>query len=139
MRLRRSAAELLIASHQTDCPHCTKNRRCELQRIAHHLKLKLRPNGLRSLLHDFPVDESHPALSFDPNKCLLCGRCVWVCKKKVGCGIFQFSRRGFNTRLSTFSDSPLAETSCTGCLECVRVCPVGALAAKTGLLKLSQS
>jgi len=131
-RLRRSAAELLIASHPADCPHCGKNLQCALQKMAHQLKLKLRPKRLRPLVHDFPADESHPALIFDPKKCLLCGRCVWVCKEKVGCGVLHFTRRGLQTRISTFLDRPLAETSCTGCLECARVCPVGALLAKRG-------
>lgn len=130
LRLRKRAAELLIASHPADCPRCAKNRRCELQKIAGHLKLKLRPYRLRPLVHDFPLDRSHPALTFDPNKCLLCGRCVWVCKEKSKNGVFQFTRRGFATRISTFMDVPLSETSCKGCLECVRVCPVGALMEK---------
>ena len=126
-RLRRRAAELLIASHPADCPRCGKNRRCELQKIARHLKLKLRPGRLRPLVHDFPIDQSHPALIFDPNKCLLCGRCIWVCREICKRGVFHFTRRGFETRVSTFLDAPLSQTFCSGCLECVRVCPVGAL------------
>lgn len=129
-RLRKSAADLLIASHPTDCPNCGKNRRCDLQKIAHALKLKLRPRRLRALVHDFPVDRSHPRLLFDPNKCLLCGRCLWVCKERCGVGVFHFTHRGFGTRVSTFLNVPLSETPCTGCLECVKVCPVGALLEK---------
>jgi bidirectional [NiFe] hydrogenase diaphorase subunit len=131
-RLRKRAAELLIASHPADCPKCGKNRNCELQKIARHLKLKLRPKRLRPLVHDFPVDLSHPALVFDPNKCLLCGRCVWVCKERGKSGVLHFTQRGFETRVSTFMDVPLSETPCTGCLECVGVCPVGALTGKQG-------
>lgn len=128
--LRRLAVELLIASHPADCPNCQKNRDCELQKLASQLKLKLKPNRLRSLVHDFPVDHSHPALLFDSNKCLLCGRCVFVCKERVGWGILQYTHRGFETRISTFNDRPLVETRCPGCLECAKVCPVGALVAK---------
>ena len=129
-RLRKSSVELLLASHPTDCPRCGKNRNCELQRIGRYLRLKLRSRRLRSLVHDFPVDISHPALVFDPNKCLLCGRCVWVCKERGKRGVLHFTQRGFETRVSTFMDVPLSETLCTGCLECVRVCPVGALLEK---------
>ena len=130
LRLRRRAVELLIASHPTDCPSCGKNRSCQLQSLAKSLKLKVKPDRLRPLLHEFPIDCSHPALLFDPNKCLLCGRCVWVCRERTGLGILQFTHRGFETRVSTFMNKPLAETRCTGCLECVRVCPVGALLAR---------
>jgi len=130
LRLRRTAAELLIASHPTNCPVCGKHRNCQLQSLAGYLKLKLKPHRLRPLVHDFPVDYSHPALLFDPNKCLLCGRCVWVCRERTGLGLLQFTYRGFETRISTFMNKPLAETRCTGCLECARVCPVGALLPK---------
>lgn len=129
-RLRRSAAELLIASHPANCPRCGKNRSCQLQSLARSLKLKLKPDRLRPLVHERPIDRSHPALLFDPNKCLLCGRCVWVCKDRTGLGILQFTHRGFETRVSTFMNKPLAETRCTGCLECAKVCPVGALLPK---------
>jgi len=129
-RLRRMAAELLIASHPTDCPNCAKSRKCQLQILAGHLKLKLKPIRLRPLVHAFPTDRSHPTLFFDPNKCLLCGRCVRVCKERTGLGILQFTHRGFETRISTFADRPLAETRCTGCLECAQVCPVGAIVAR---------
>jgi bidirectional [NiFe] hydrogenase diaphorase subunit len=130
LRLRRRAVELLIASHPANCPSCDKNRNCQLQVLAKSLKLKLKPDRLRPLVHDLPLDRSHPALLFDPNKCLLCGRCVWVCKERTGLGILQFTHRGFETRVSTFMNKPLAETRCTGCLECVKVCPVGALLAR---------
>jgi formate dehydrogenase major subunit/NADH-quinone oxidoreductase subunit G len=127
LRLRCTAAELLIASHPANCPSCGKNRSCQLQSLAKILKLKLKPDRLRPLLQELPIDRSHSALLFDPNKCLLCGRCVWVCKERSGLGILQFTHRGFETRVSTFMNKPLTETRCTGCLECVRVCPVGAL------------
>jgi len=130
LRLRRRAIELLVASHPTNCPSCGKNRRCQLQSLAKSLKLKLKPDRLRPLVQELPIDRSHPALLFDSNKCLLCGRCVWVCKERSGLGILQFTHRGFETRVSTFMDKPLAETRCTGCLECARVCPVGALLPK---------
>ena len=130
-RLRRRAAELFIASHPANCPACGKNRSCQLQSLARSLKLKLKPDRLRPLVHDLPIDRSHPALLFDPNKCLLCGRCVWVCKERTGLGILQFTHRGFETRVSTFMNKPLAETRCTGCLECAKVCPVGALLPET--------
>ncbi|MGB9698404.1 MAG: 2Fe-2S iron-sulfur cluster-binding protein [Thermodesulfobacteriota bacterium] len=126
LRLQRQAMNLILASHQIDCPRCRKNRDCELQRIVHHLKMKLRPEKLRRLPHNFPVDQSHPALIFNPNKCVLCGRCVWACREQ-GQGVLYFAQRGFATRISTFLDLPLAQTACTGCLACERVCPVGAL------------
>jgi formate dehydrogenase major subunit/NADH-quinone oxidoreductase subunit G len=127
LRLARTAAELILASHPVDCGHCLKNRSCELQKIAKHLGIKLKTKRFRKLERNLPIDESSPLFIYDPNKCVLCGRCVWVCRKKLGIGAIGFTRRGFKRMVSTFQDKPIAETICNQCAECVKVCPVGSL------------
>jgi formate dehydrogenase major subunit/NADH-quinone oxidoreductase subunit G len=129
-RLRRTAAELIIADHHVDCKACAKNKNCELQRVAAYLKLKLKPQRLRKTLGELkPIDSSHPLFTYDPNKCVLCGKCVWICEHKVN-GTLDFAFRGFETQVSTFDQRPLGESKCDSCQECVAVCPVGALVAK---------
>jgi len=130
LRLVRTAAELLLASHPVDCGHCLKNRSCELQKIAKHLGIKLKTKRFRKLLRNLPIDESSPLFIYDPNKCVLCGKCVWVCQEKLGFGAIGFTRRGFKRMVSTFQDKPIAETTCGQCTGCVKVCPVGSLAFK---------
>jgi formate dehydrogenase major subunit/NADH-quinone oxidoreductase subunit G len=130
LRLARTAAELILASHPVDCPHCLKNRSCELQKIAKHLGIKLKTKRFRKLERNLPIDESSSLFIYDPNKCVLCGKCVWVCQEKLGIGAIGFTRRGFKRMVSTFQDKPIAETNCGQCAECVRVCPVGALTFK---------
>lgn len=128
-RLRRTAFDILITHHPVDCSNCAKNRHCELQRIASHLRLKLKPQRFRYIPRSLPVDSSHPLFVYDPNKCVLCGKCVWVCNER-GSGVFDFAFRGIDTMVSTFGDIPLIDSSCNSCLECVGVCPVGALVHK---------
>ena len=128
-RLRRTAFELLITHHPVDCKNCAKNRNCELQVIASRLKLKLKPERFASIPKSLPVDSSHPLFVYDANKCVLCGKCVWVCNER-GPGVFDFNFRGIDTRVNTFGDIPLADSDCNSCLECVEVCPVGALFRK---------
>jgi bidirectional [NiFe] hydrogenase diaphorase subunit len=134
-RLARTALELLLASHPVDCAHCAANGNCELQKIAAHLKVKLKPKRLRELRKQLPIDSSHPEIEYDPNKCVLCGRCVYVCRRRLGIGVLGFARRGFDRAVTTFEDMPLAETECEGCGECAAVCPVGALMPKDALSK----
>jgi formate dehydrogenase major subunit/NADH-quinone oxidoreductase subunit G len=130
LRLARTAAELIFASHPVDCGHCLKNRSCELQKIAKHLGIKLKTKRFRKIERNLPVDESSPLFIYDPNKCVLCGKCVWVCQEKLGIGAIGFTRRGFKRMVSTFQDKPIGESGCDQCAECVKVCPVGSLVFK---------
>ena len=128
-RLRNTAFELLLSHHQLDCRNCAKNRSCELQNIASRLGLKLKIKRFRRIPRELPVDSSHPLFTYNPNKCVLCGKCVWVCHEQ-GTGTFDFAFRGIDTVISTIAGLPLAEMECNSCLACVAVCPVGALVAK---------
>ena len=130
LRLARSGFELLMASHPVDCAHCASNGSCELQIIAHHLKIKLKSKRLRKLLRELPIDYSTPLFIYDPNKCVLCGRCVWVCRQHVEMGDLGFAYRGFARMVTTFYDEPIGQYRCKECRECVTVCPTGALAFK---------
>ena len=130
LRLARTGFELLLSTHPVDCAHCPKNRSCELQRIAAHLGIKLKTKRFRKLERKLPVDSSSPVFTYDPNKCVLCGKCVWVCRERLGIGALGFARRGFERMVTTFADEPIAKSKCQGCDECVLVCPSGAMVFK---------
>ena len=127
LSLARTGFELLMASHPVDCAHCAANGVCELQTIARHLRVKLKTKRFKKLLRELPIDSSSPELVYDPNKCVLCGRCVWICRERLGIGVLGFAHRGFKRVVTTFGDAPVGESGCTGCAECARACPTGAL------------
>jgi bidirectional [NiFe] hydrogenase diaphorase subunit len=86
---------------------------------------------LRSLLtEEKQVDDSAETFIYDPNRCVLCGQCIWVDHNVVEVGAIGFINRGFDRKMGTFGDDSLAESNCTQCGECVKVCPVGALTFK---------
>jgi formate dehydrogenase major subunit/NADH-quinone oxidoreductase subunit G len=130
LRLARTAAELLLSNHPLDCSHCLKSRSCELLKIAKHLGIKVKANRFRKLERNLPIDESLSIFTFDPNKCVLCGKCVWVCQEQLDIGAIGFTRRGFKRIVATYQDALLADSRCSQCGECVKVCPVGALTFK---------
>lgn len=132
LRLSRTALELLLASHPVDCAHCLRNDSCELQNIARRVGVKLKTRKFKKILPELPVDSSNPLFIYDPNKCVLCGRCVWVCQEKLGKGRIGFAYRGFRRMVTTFGDEPVGRAGCGDCSECVDVCPVGALAFRKG-------
>ena len=130
-RLARTSLELLLSNHPLDCSHCSKSRSCELLKIAKHLRIKVKATRFRRLDRKLPLDESSSVFTYDPNKCVLCGKCVWVCQEQLSIGAIGFTRRGFKRTVSTYQDKPLAESRCIECGECVKLCPVGALTFKS--------
>ena len=130
LRLARTNLELLLASHPVDCGNCVANGSCELQNLARHLGLRLNTKRFTKILPGLPVDETSSLFVYDPNKCVLCGRCVWLCCEKLGIGAIGFAYRGFRRMVTTFGDEPLGRSGCDNCSECVTVCPVGALALR---------
>jgi bidirectional [NiFe] hydrogenase diaphorase subunit len=129
--LAKAGFELLMASHALDCAHCNANGICELQKIAKTLKCSLKPKHLRQFLRELPIDDSNPLFTYEPNKCVLCGRCVWDCKKHKDKALLGFAHRGFERRLTTFEDEPIGKDRCLDCVECVKACPTGALVLKS--------
>jgi formate dehydrogenase major subunit/NADH-quinone oxidoreductase subunit G len=130
LRLARTAFELILSNHPVDCAHCLKSGSCELQRIAKHLKIKLNTKRLSKFLRELPIDETSPVFIYDPNKCVLCGRCVWFCQEKLDTRAIGFAYRGFQRRVTTFNDEPVGLSECKDRIELVEICPVGAFVAR---------
>jgi formate dehydrogenase major subunit/NADH-quinone oxidoreductase subunit G len=130
LRLARTAFELILSNHPVDCAHCLKTGSCELQKIAKHLRVKLNTKRFRKFLRNLPIDETSPVFTYDPNKCVLCGKCVWLCQEKLGTGTIGFAYRGFQRWVTTFDDEPVGLSECRDRIELAEICPVGAFVAR---------
>lgn len=122
---RRTILELLLSNHPDDCLYCLRNGSCDLQRLAkeHGVDQRL----YRGKQTKIPLDVSGPALTRDPEKCILCGRCVRVCEEVQTVSAIDFIGRGCKAFVGTAFDRGLNVSSCIHCGQCVRVCPTGAL------------
>jgi len=130
LRLARTAFELILSNHPVDCAHCLKSGSCELQKIAKYLRVKLNTKRFRKFLRDLPIDETSPVFTYDPNKCVLCGKCVWLCREKLGIGGIGFAYRGLQKWVTTFGDESVGLSECKDRIELAEICPVGAFVAK---------
>ena len=125
---RKAVVELLLANHPTDCLSCQRNGNCELQTIAADLGIReVRFDGERKR---YPLDKSNPALVRDPEKCILCGRCIRACSERQGVHVYSFVNRGFDTTVAPAFNVGLGDAACTYCGQCAAVCPTGAIVEK---------
>jgi len=123
--VRKQLVELILSNHDTDCLTCIKNNSCELQQLAATLGI----NALEypKFEEKLPIDRSSVSIVRDPNKCILCGRCLQVCTNVQTVNALAVNNRGFDTVISTAFNAGLGNSVCINCGQCVVHCPVGAL------------
>lgn len=125
---RQVTLELILSNHNKECLTCVRSRNCELQKLAEELGIRdLRFEGETYRL---PLDNFSPSIVRDPNKCVLCRRCVNMCKNIQGVAAIETVERGFKTIVTPAFNKSLNEVPCTMCGQCITVCPVGALKEK---------
>ena len=125
---RKVTLELILSNHDRKCLTCIRNRNCELQKLAEDLNIQdIRFEGET---YKLPLDDFSPSVVRDPNKCVLCRRCVGVCKNIQTVSVIDAQERGFDTIVASAFNKPLSEVPCTMCGQCIIACPVGALREK---------
>jgi bidirectional [NiFe] hydrogenase diaphorase subunit len=129
-RLQRGALRLLLTVHRVDCRICPANRNCELQRMARFLGNRLKPRRLEHIDRELTAEPDHPFFDYDPGHCVLCGKCVYVCRKSDRYGRLTFTKRGLDTVISSFGEEHPATVQCSQCRACVDICPVAAIFLK---------
>ncbi|MCG2676446.1 [FeFe] hydrogenase, group A [bacterium] len=131
-RARKMNIELLLANHPEDCIICNRSQVCELYKLAHDI-------GVRELKFEkgrkyhYEPDLSSPAIIRDPNKCILCSRCIRVCLEIQAVGVIDFVNRGGKTQVLTAFNKGLNNVECTTCGQCILTCPTGALRGQSAV------
>ena len=127
--IRKILVELLMSNHPADCFSCERNQNCGLLDLANELGVKQIRFDAHPSTH--PLDRPVPAIVRNPNKCILCGRCVRVCNDVQTTGAIDFANRGADLCVTTGMDKGLGNVECVNCGQCIHVCPVAAIKEKT--------
>ena len=128
---RQVMLDLIISNHDKDCLTCTRAGNCELQDLASKLNIQLIEYKGERKQH--PIDNMSPTIVRDPNKCILCRRCVAVCKNIQKVGAIDCGNRGFESNISTSYNKSLKDTNCVYCGQCIQACPTNALHEKENI------
>ena len=127
-KARKHILDLLLSEHYGECYSCVRNNNCELQSLAKEYGVDSYEFGHVSESR-FEIDKSSYAVVRDMDKCILCRRCVRTCIDLQEVGVLEAINRGYDTKIGTFMDKPLADVICINCGQCINRCPTGALHA----------
>jgi NADH-quinone oxidoreductase subunit G/[NiFe] hydrogenase diaphorase moiety small subunit len=127
-KARKHIVDLMLSEHYGECYSCVRNNNCELQTLAKEYGVDSYEFG-HVCESRFEVDKSSQAVVRDMDKCILCRRCVRTCIDLQEVGVLEAINRGYDTKISTFMDKPLADVICINCGQCINRCPTGALHA----------
>ena len=140
---RNAIMQTYCVNHPIQCGVCDKSGECELQNLTTHLKVNEQK---------FAIADTHKPhkkwglINYDPALCIVCERCVTVCKDRIGESALKTVPRGVEVpkelkesmpkdayavfskmQKSLIGPSVDESLDCSFCGECISVCPTGAL------------
>ncbi|NQY94257.1 MAG: NADH-quinone oxidoreductase subunit G [Campylobacteraceae bacterium] len=138
---RRAIMEVYDVNHPLQCGVCDQSGECELQNYSLYMEVDSQSYSIK----DVPRPTSHwGVMNYDPGLCIVCEKCVTVCKDMIGSNALSTVKRGADPIAKSFKEDMPKDAYamwnklnksiigfepdlCTDCGECISVCPVGAL------------
>ena len=122
---RKTTLEMILSTHNRSCLSCVRSGNCELQTLCYEYGIE-NPANFDGVVPENIYDDSAVHMIRDNSKCILCRRCVAVCREQE-VGVIGANDRGFDTHIGCVYDKSLCEVDCISCGQCIVNCPTGAL------------
>src|SRR5437899_4272463 len=127
---QREAFDRILGNHMLYCTvcdnnngNCTVHNTTKLLAVEHqNIPFKTKP---------YEVDNSNPFYRYDPDQCILCGRCVEACQNVEVNETLSIRWEDPHPRVLWDGGKPIGESSCVSCGHCINVCPCNALMEKS--------
>lgn len=135
-RVRQTRAvnvRLILSDHDCKCATCARSGNCSLQTVANDLGILEVP--YKSIPEESRWDKTFPLIR-DASKCIKCMRCIQICDKVQGLGIWNLAGSGYRTTVDVAGNNTIREVDCAICGQCITHCPVGALRERNDLGKM---
>jgi formate dehydrogenase major subunit len=127
---RTEAFDRILRNHDLYCTVCDNNNgNCTVHNTTKLLGVEHQRYPFQT--KPYEVDNSNPFYRYDPNQCILCGRCVQACQDLQVNETLSIRWEDPHPRVLWDGGAPIGESSCVSCGHCVTVCPCNALMEKT--------
>src|SRR5246500_5732994 len=128
---RKTVLELLMADHPSPCARQKNSGDCELETLAKAAGVKEPRFARRTVSRG--QDDSSLSIAVDHDACVLCDRCIRGCDEVRSNFVLGRMGKGYATDIAFDLNSPMGDSTCISCGECMVSCPTGALTNKSVL------
>ena len=123
-KFRQEMMRMILVNHPLDCPVCERSGECSLQNRTYELNVQ--GHDWKTNSHKKVPVVDWRLIRYDENLCIMCERCVKVCREVQGVAAYKINGNGYDAKIDTVTGKPL---DCDFCGQCISVCPVGALSS----------
>jgi NADP-reducing hydrogenase subunit HndD len=134
--IKKTILELLLSNHEKKCLTCSRNLNCELQALCRRFGVEDLP--YEGEMTEKTSDKDSSCITRNSAKCILCKRCVNVCRNVQGVSAIEVMNRGFKSKVGVWKNLSIAKSTCVGCGQCIVHCPTAALKEKSYINELRE-